>query len=311
MKLKDMYIICKNNYEIMSSCRLIINEELCECYLDDEKRIEKILDEELSSIEYLQSSVSNFKKEVAYLDGFKPRTEPQTDKYAKAKGELIKKMKSIIDIYESLGLDGKVEAGLDIKLPTTKDFQDFRKIIDDLDFIFTKCPFFKSETEELRFNGLDVGSEWLNFVVVGVFGASSALVLGSVLLNNIAAFIDKCIAIKNHKAIVRQQEELVESSIAEQKEKEELIKNLRRIIEIQIENLIKEMEEISGYKIMDGDDKGRVVQSLEKLEKLIDKGLQIYSAIGSPPEVKKLFEPLEIKYLSIQNELKALEKKSD
>lgn len=311
MKLKDIYFICKNNYEIISSCKLIVNEELCECHLDDEKKINKILDEELSSVEYLRSSVNCFKKELADLDGFEPRTSPQTDKYERAKKELIRKMDSVINIYESLGLNRKVEVGLDIKLPVTKDFQDFRKNIDDLDFVFSKCPFFKSEEEELRFDGLDVGSEWLNFVVVGLVGTSSTLLLGSVLLNNVAAFIDKCIAIRNHKAIVRQQKELIELSIIEQKEKEELLKQLNRIIEIQIDNVIKDMEEISGHKIIDGDEKGRVEQSFDKLEKLIDKGLQIYSTIGAPPEVRALFEPLEMKYLSIQNEIKEIEKKSD
>ena len=311
MKLKDIYIICKNNYEIISSCKLCVDEELLECYLDDGNRINKILDEELSRIEYLHSSVIYFKKELANLDGFEPRTRPQTDKYERAKKELIRKMDSVISIYESLGLDRNIEVGLDIKLPVTKDFQDFRKNIDDLEFIFSKCPFFKTKTEELRFSGLDVGSEWLNFVVIGLFGASSTLILGSVLLNNIAAFIDKCIAIKNHKAVVRHQIELIELSITEQKEKEVIIKNLNRVIEIQLDNIIRDMEEISGHKVIDGDEKGRVEQSFEKLEKLIDKGLQIYSTIGSPPEVKALFEPLEMKYLSIQNEIKEIEKKSD
>jgi hypothetical protein len=42
---------------------------------------------------------------------------------------------------------------------------------------------------------------------------------------------------------------------------------------------------------------------------MIDKGLQIRSSIDAPKEVQKLFEPLEMTYLSVDNSLKLLEDK--
>ena len=306
MKFKDIYVICKKNYDNISTCKLVVDEEMRECYFHNENRMYDILSE-LAGIEYLRFSVECFKKEETKLDGFDFGTRPNTDKYEIAKAELLSKMKAIINIYESLGLSQEETIGIDVKLPVTGDFSDFKKVIDDLEFIFTKCPFFGSKTENLRFDGLDIGSTWLTFAITG----TSVLVTGSILLNNIAAFIDKCIALKSHRLTIQQQKEEIEKSRREQKEKEEIITYLDRVFKIQVENAIKELEEIAEYELSDGDEKGRVVQSFEKLEKLIDKGLQIYSTIDSPPEVKLLFKPLEMKYLSIVEELEAIEKKDN
>lgn len=310
MKLKNIYIVCKKNYEPISSCELEINEELCECYLKDELRVKGIL-EQLSCIEYLKKEVAHFNRILEEIEYFKARTQPDVSKFIEAKDRLTAKIASVIEFFESLGLEQGAEEmiGIDIKLPLKGDFTDFRKSIDDLDFLFTKCPFFNVKNERLCFDGLDVGSEWLTFIIVGTVGTS--VLLGSTLLNNIAAFIDKCMVIKSHKLTIQQQENAVEKSAIEQKEKEELLKNLNRIYKIQVDNAIKELEEISGCKVVDGDERGRVEQSFDKLGKLLDKGMQIYASIDAPPEAKALFEPIEMQYLLIENELKALEKKND
>ena len=43
----------------------------------------------------------------------------------------------------------------------------------------------------------------------------------------------------------------------------------------------------------------------------MDKGLQIYSSIDSPDEVKAVFEPLEMHYLSKKDVLEQIEEKQD
>lgn len=308
MRLKDVYTLCKKNHKIIEACKLVIDEEMCECYLHEEKAIKEAL-VQLSVIKYLNEPIDYFYKALQDIEYFEARTKPKTEIFDKAKNNLTKCMNSVIELYESLGLNTKDTIGVDIKLPKTENLSDFKRNIDDLEFVFTKCPFFQSEKESLCFGGLDVGSEWLALVITA---SVPAIVLsGSILLNNIAAFIDKCLIIKSHKLTIQQQKNLIESSQVEQKEKEELIKNLNRILKIQIDNEIKSLEEESGYNIVDGDERGRVEQSFEKLEKLIDKGLQIYSSIDSPPETKALFKPIEMQYLSIAKELKAIEKKSN
>ena len=66
---------------------------------------------------------------------------------------------------------------------------------------------------------------------------------------------------------------------------------------------------MSGRKLKDGKKRGLAEQSFEKIEKLIDKGLQIYSTIDSPQEAKVLFEPLKRKFLDTEKELKMIEKR--
>lgn len=44
---------------------------------------------------------------------------------------------------------------------------------------------------------------------------------------------------------------------------------------------------------------------------LLGKGMKIYSAIDSPKEVKALFEPLEMKYVSMIDALKLIDQKQE
>ena len=311
MRLKDIYLICKRNYENISSCKLILKADYVLVHTiktDDALK-------ELSTINYLKESVSQFsnilestKKINRFVNSH--NNQPVISAFNSARHDLLLRIDSIVGVYESLGLSQEKTIGLDIKLPNTDNFTDFKRNIDDLEFVFTKCPFFASKTEDLRFGGLDVGSAWLTFVIAGVAG-TSALVTGSVLLNNIAAFIDKCMVIKSHRLTIQQQKDEIQKSRREQKEKEEIITYLDQVFKIQVENTIKELEETAEYEISDGDERGRVIQSFEKLEKLIDKGLQIYSSIDSPPEVKALFEPIEMKYLSMGNQFDLIEKKDE
>lgn len=311
MKLKDIYLICKRNYEDILSCKIILQPDYVLKYTD---RIDDALNE-LAIINYLRESVTHFsdifentKKVSRFIDFH--GNQPVINAFNIARQDLLIRMESIVGVYESLGLNQEETIGIDIKLPNTENFTEFKRNIDDLEFVFTKCPFFASKTENLRFGGFDVGSAWLTFAIAGVAG-TSALVAGSALLNNIAAFIDKCIVIKSHRLTIQQQKDEIQKSERDQKEKEEIITSLDRVFKIQVENTVKELEEIAKYEISDGDERGRVIQSFEKLEKLIDKGLQIYSSIDSPQEIKALFAPIEMKYLSIGNQFELIEKKDE
>ena len=165
--------------------------------------------------------------------------------------------------------------------------------------------FFQDEHELLEFENVDIGSFWLTFSVVG------GVVTGSLLLNNIAAFIDKCIIIRSHYLTIEKQKAELEKARIEGKQKEELINSLDTVYKITVKNAINELEDFTKYHIADGDERERVEQTLEKLGKLIDKGLQIYSTIESPEEIKTLFKPLEMRYLAVGEKLKLLEDKED
>lgn len=304
MKLGDIYSICKEKYSIIEAIHLPIfsvpddinslNADLFFC-------------EELRKIECIKSAYESF---VAYpADVIALETGLDTDEHAKfecAKSCLLAVMDCIIKMYEGTGRQSKKEIGLDIRFPVSGNFSDFRKDIDELDFILTKCPFFQNENESLRFGNIDIGSFWLTFVVV-----SGAIVSASVLLNNIAAFVDKCMVVRSHYYTTEKQKAELEKAQINQNEKEEIQKSIERLYKITVDNAISELEEITNCILKDGDERGRVEQSLEKMGKLIDKGMQIYATIDSPEETKALFEPLEMHYLEVDKQLKLLEDKKE
>lgn len=286
MKFENIYRLCKKHYNNTAEL--------------DMRSFHHIMNE-LNQIECFKESIKN----VDYI--FKNPGKCSDGVFSEAKKILFSKMETIIDLYESMNLQTGRLPSLDIKIPDCDNFTDFKKIINEIEFIVTKCPFTQHEAEFLRFKGVDVGSQWISFAVLGI----AAVATGSILLNNIAALVDKCIIIRSHYLTTKQQELEVQKSQREQNEKDELIKNINRLYKIYIENAIKELEEETGCKISDGDERGRAEQSIQKLGELIDKGLQIYSSIDSPKETKALFEPLEMKYLSIEQELKAIEDKKN
>ena len=61
----------------------------------------------------------------------------------------------------------------------------------------------------------------------------------------------------------------------------------------------------------DGDQRGRLEKSLEKLCNLLDKGVEIYASIDSPNDVQVLFPTLNEQERLPETILKYLEDKND
>lgn len=165
--------------------------------------------------------------------------------------------------------------------------------------------FFQNDEASLKLQSVDSGSIWLIFGVVG------SVAVSSVLLNNIAAFIDKCFVVKSHKLACDRQEQEIKAAEIEEAEKEELLRNIRKLYKISVKNAIKDSEKSTECYINDGDEMGRVEQSFVRMGKLLEQGLQIYSSSDSPKEVKAVFEPLEMHYLSMDKLSERIEEKTD
>lgn len=304
MKLENIYFLCKKYYNRIATVDLVYSNYQYMIRVGD--KLEETT-EKLNKIECLQKDIECFLESIKKLLEYheSQKSNALYEKFCDAKKILLTKISTIVDMYESIAGNKEKIPGIDIKIPDTNNFTDFKKIIDEIDFIITKCPFFQHETESLQFAGIDVGTQWLSFVISGMAIVTS----GSILLNNIAAFIDKCIIIRSHYLTTESQKQEMERSKANQNEKDELIKTINKIYKIQVDNAIKELEEITGHTISDGDERGRVEQALQKTGDLIDKGLQIVASIDVKQETKVLFEPLETHYLSIENKLKVIEDK--
>lgn len=320
MRFGEIYRICKDNYGIINDNYLQLVDTYRK-YVDisksrDEANLKKYnvdLHMELKTLGEIASKTFGDLKclekavdKVYPLKSSRPVTIEQEINNVK---ELLIQLECIIKLYESLRRK-KHEIGLDIRIPETDDITEFKKYISELEFVLTKCPFFQIDEANLKFRSVDIGSTWL-IIAIASTSASASLIAVSTLLNNIVAFIDKCIGIKSHRLTCEKQEQEIKKSEYDQKKKEQLIETVLEVYKISVSNAIRELEDTTGCHMQDGDERGRAEQSLEKLEKLIDKGLQIYASIDSPPETKALFEPLEMHYLSIAEELKRIEKKSD
>ena len=258
--------------------------------------------ENLSSIPYIAQILDTLSKEIENM------TYENSGIVIDSIYEVNQRVDCVISMYELENYNEK-NIGLDVKIPKIDNITELKKFIDGLEFVLTKCPFFQSNEESLKLLSVENGSIWLIFGVVGAVGAS--VTVGSVLLNNIAAFIDKCFVIKSHKLTCEMQKQQIQNEEMEQKEKEELFKSIDKLYKIAVKNVIKDMEASTGHQMQDGDEQGRAEQSFDKMIKMLDQGLQIHSSINSPEEVKALFKPLEMHYLSIERGLERIEEKED
>lgn len=297
MRLRNIYILCKNNLKDIEKLEIldwIVNSDYMQVV--NWQSVSEVLYKSLISIEYLKKPINELIESIPVMSRDKDIfavPKPNAGEIVKKKNKLLTCMVDVINLYESMGMDNDTHTGIDIKLPKCNDFSDLKKCINELDFILYKCPLFIHGNETLKFETIDVGSMWLTFVIVGIgVGATS------VLLNNIAAFIDKCLVIKSHKITIDQQKAKLKSLNMEEKAKQELLESLTKVYKVLVENDVKDLEKELGVELRDGDEKGRLLQAIEKTNALLDKGMQLYSSIDSPDEIKALFEPLEMKYLS-------------
>ncbi len=299
MKLREIYLRCKKTYGIINKFEILnVNRT------DGEFVISQLHDIECLS-KYFVKFEDYIRKEMYRKP---PRGKgyaihkDYTKNFSEVKEQVVLRIKSIIELCESMGMNEEETVGIDIKIPTNGDFGDFRKSIDDIDFIFSKCPFFNNGMEKMKFENVDVGSTWITFTIVGV----AVITGGSILMNNIAAFLDKVMVARSHKMTVKAQELELHKSNIDSKEKEDILRGIVKTYNLAVENITYELEKITGYDINDEEERGRAEQCIQKAVNLIDKGLQIYTTIDSPKEAKALFEPLEMKYLSISKEPKLL-----
>ncbi len=307
MRLRNIYVLCNQNIENVKAIKGNASSNNNSYTVVTGWGVFLESYNILNEIDFLKQHVLNLMNSVPEIYRHQKQftvTTAEWNKINRYKNMLVSSIENVIELYESMELSSEETLGLDIKLPKFEDFSEFKKCIDELDFILYKCPLFKAKGEDLKFNTMDVGSMWLNFLIIGVtVGATS------IILNNIAAFLDKCIVVRSHKITVDQQALQLQSMALKEEKKRELLEGINDIYQAQVETIISELENETGVNLKDGEERGIVAQSFEKANILIDKGLQIYSTIDSPAEIKALFEPIEMKYLSIGDEIKMLEKK--
>ncbi len=200
--------------------------------------------------------------------------------FVHAQTHVYTSVNTIISLYESLDR-GESQSGIDVKIPACNTLKEYMGYLKDIDFIFTQCPFLLNSEEKIQFDNVDVGSQWLTFIVV----SSGAFYV----LNNLAKLVQKAIALKSNYVVLKQQEEELEAMRQKNKIGQEMIEIFEQMKRSPYEKAVTELEEETGIKLENGEDRGKVTKSLEKLSGMLVSGVEIYSSIETPKEVKVLF----------------------
>lgn len=304
MRLYNIYYICK---AALNGLREIKEESL----QNNAKRLRgwsvgKQALESLFAIDFIKDDANKLYNILSPID--REKTNPDIgantfSEFVKLYKTLIEKLESVVDLYESMK-DGTSRPGIDIKIPQCESLKDYIKILNDIDFVLTQCPYLRNENEEIKYKGTDVGSDWITFAIV----VSTATSASFVILNNLASIMNKVISLKSNKKILDMQEETYKAMQLKNEVTQDVIDAFDKMKQITYKNYVDELQEELGA-LKDGDEEGRVSKSLEKLTTLIEKGVEIHTSIETPKEIKVLFPFVEAQQTLPDGLLKFLEDK--
>lgn len=304
MRLYDIYYICKTEFEN-------INKLQASSSANGTRKISswpsyKIALLNLSEIDFIKEDVQKVYMVLNPIDREQSIPEIGLNTYQEllSKHNILRtKIIAVIDLYESMK-DATSKPGIDIKIPNCDYLKEYMDILDDINFIFTQCPYLLNENEELKFNGTDVGSQWITFAIV-----SGAATTGFIILNNLASLVNKTIALMSNKKVFDMQEETYKSMQLKNEITQETINAFKKMKEITYKKYVDELQDELGT-LKDGEEEGKVSKSLEKLANLIEKGVEIHTSIETPKEIKVLFPFAEPKPSLPESLLKYIEDKS-
>lgn len=176
---------------------------------------------------------------------------------------------------------GEAESGIDIKIPKCDSLREYMGYLKDIDFLFTQCPYLLNEKEEVKFNTVDVGSQWLSFIVLGAAGTFC-------ILNNLAKLIQKAVEIKSNIIVCKQQEEMLKEMRQKNEVGEEIVDVFKKFKQDKLNECVSDLEGELG-ELKDNEERDKVKRSVENIVFLMEKGVEIYSSIETPKEIKVLF----------------------
>lgn len=229
-------------------------------------------------------------------------TDTVKGNFVTARERLIVAMETIIDMYENINPNKMIneEYGFDIKMPEFNDLGEFAKCIEDLNFVIKQCPYLNDKDGQIKYGTIDVGSTWLTFVISGAAATT--------IISNLAKIVDNAIKMKSHITTVKMQEEALRTLEIKDEIAAEVLEAYKKTNQVLTQNSVTELERELG-KLKDGEERDKVGKTLEKLGFWMEKGMQIYSAIDAPTEIKDVFpKQQEVSFLS-DDIMKLLENK--
>lgn len=304
LRLYNIYYLCKSLIEVFSEVK--IKATSSEYHIEKWNEYKTAL-QSLRQVPMFKNTADEIYETIPAFIREKPVPAfgaATKDKFDEKNNNLVYKMQTIIDLYESMNLKD-TKKGIDIKIPTCEELKDYIWYLKEINFIFTQCPYLLSEKEQIHFASLDVGSSWISFAIDIAAGTTVTYYI----LNNLAIILDKVMVLKSHYINIKQQEEtlkIIEKKSELADSETEIFSSLKKYYMNEVVSQLE--EEIEPLK--DGEERGKVEKSLEKLTTLLDKGVEIYASLDTPKDVQVLFPELGETEKLPENVLKFLEDKN-
>lgn len=286
MRLYNVYYLCKISIEGIKKIQYTDNnyanrnhDYTIEGWTEAKQSYEII-----GEISFLKNDVKQIMDYVpAYVHSdLKPRVSDKVvDNLKRANIQLVAKLDAIIELYESLD-NGDAQEGLDVKIPKCDSFKEYIQYMKDIDFIFSQCPFISQTDEEIVFNTVDVGSMWLSFFIKAQAGKH-------LILSTIVKLSEVAIKIKSNYKVTKMQDEWLETMRQKNDVGQEVIDVFKQMKQKMLDDAVSELEGECGISLENDEDRDRARRSIDKMAMLIDKGVEIYSAIETPQEIKVMF----------------------
>lgn len=291
MKFRDIYNILKEN-EIGSGEFYFANGTI-ECSLDAKRKLKKILE-----IPAFKNYPNRIEEIFISNDFIKYNYDNVLNKNTYNEVLYVRNLAFIyVENFEALypKLD---EYSISIKLPNNNNIGMMGKIFEKVDTILNQVLIFPEINSNIKIKNFDNGSYWLDITL----GSLAAVTLVSSLTYS-AAYIFKekkklrLIEIEYQKA--NMQKEHLDGLIVMNK------KLIKSYVEKEANNLINNNynESKEDKELM-----GRVMNSIERLSKLIEEGAEIHPALEVSNEIKHEFP--DLRYLeNLTSKVKEIESK--
>jgi len=303
LKLHNIYYLCKNLFDILNAVTFDTHEINRSYYINNWLKYVDALNAIYQIPMFKKTSEQIYECIPVFVrKQNRPIVDADTkNNFNRLNNSVLAQMKTIINLYESMEINNDGD-GIDVKIPVCKDLDEYIYYLKELNFIFTQCPYLLCKDEKIQFSNVDVGSNWLSFLIE--LSAGSAMTC--YILTNLAKILGKVLVLKSHYQSIKEQEEALK--IAKKKtelldEEKEIFTTLKKYyMNDAIDKLEEEIEPLKN-----GEEKGKVEKSLEKLTNLLDKGVEIYASLDTPKDVQVLFPEISETKKLPDNVLKLLE----
>lgn len=308
MRLYNIFYLCEAYYHGL----LLVKAELVESSngsyyeLSNWSECKKSL-EELSKIECLAKYAKAIYESLSPLERDKEKPNVAPEKYEIFYTHLDR-LRCAVETLRTLNASlkmGEAQSGIDVKIPKCDSLDEYMWYLKEINFIFTQCPYLLCKDETVKFNTVDVGSQWLSFVVEVTVTAAGVFYI----FNNLAKLVERAVAIKSDFLLLEQLEEDLKSRQLKNEVTEETMDVFKKFKQDLMDECIDGMEHEIEIKT-EPEERARAEKSVEKMVFLIDKGVEIYSSIETPNEIKKLFPFEKEKVMLSEDILKLIEDKA-